>query len=111
MAIQYSENAIKMSPDDFQATDSGITYGIKLRFLGAIQSTAALITEQIDGDWVVSKIIDDDVDAHVARHGSAQAYTEAVIRPAVKAWLAARKLTPPTPAQEVAGILGKWVSL
>lgn len=109
--IQYSENSIHMSPDDFVATDSGITYGIKLRFLGGLQSIIVAITEKVDGDWIVAKIIDDDVDGHVAAKGGPAAYTETVIRPAVKQWLAQRKARPISPAQEVAGIVGKWVSL
>jgi hypothetical protein len=109
--IQYSEGALRMSPDDFQATDSGITYGVKFRFLGAVGSTLALIVEKLDGDWISVKVIDDNVDANVQRHGGALAYAESVIRPAVKDWLAKRKLQPTTPAQEVAALVGKWQSL
>lgn len=110
--IQYSENSLKMSPDDFQATENGITYGIKFRFLSGLGTTAALITEKRDGDWIVSKIIDDDVDSHiVSRGGNPAAYAETFIKPAVKTWLASRKLQTPTLAEEVASIVGKWVGL
>lgn len=109
--IQYSEGNIHMSPDDFQATDSGITYGIKFRMINAASAMFAMILERIDGDWTVVKTIDFNVNSGIANAGGPAAYAENVIRPAVKTWLAARKLQAPTPAHEVAALVGKWLAL
>lgn len=111
MALQQAETPIHLSPDDFQAVEDGIRYGIKFRFFPSIQSSCAYVLEFIDNEWVVSTCIDSDVETTIAQNGGPAAYAEQIIRPRVKAWLANRKTQAPWPAQEAAAIVGKWRAL
>lgn len=111
MGIQYADGNIVVRADDWQQTINGVTVAVKLRFLDAIGQTMALMLEQVDGAWVSKAVLDADIQpAEIAAAGGPAGYINSVLVPKINAWLAIR-FSPanmqPTPAQEVAGLLGK----